>query len=214
MVSTPHDIESRLLRVEQRCQESVDILVKDSPSDTSADALTRILKRAIPIRCIYERSVLDSPEGQAHVDRWRELGEEQRFVDAVPFRAAVFDRSIVLVPTVSDADVITSLLVVSAGLGAGVAYLFDLLWQSDTDDSSTRKSHGMSPEGLAALRLMCEGMSDQKIANQLGVSVRTVQRRLGELAAWFGAASRPALAARAVMAGIVTPFEAENSGSD
>jgi DNA-binding NarL/FixJ family response regulator len=64
---------------------------------------------------------------------------------------------------------------------------------------------------LEILRLMCEGMPDRKIARRLNVGVRTVQRRLADLARRFDAPSRPALAARTVAMGLVSPTVARHA---
>lgn len=64
----------------------------------------------------------------------------------------------------------------------------------------------LTPQQKAVLTLMCEGATDSRVAEQLGIGIRTVQRRIAEVAVAFGVSSRPALAARAVLAGVVTPF--------
>lgn len=209
LVSTQRDIQACLEDVERRCRSSVDIMVNGtSPAETATPVLMRLLERGVGIRCIYETSIQETPEGQHYLARWGDLGEQQRFVDSVPFRAAVFDRTTVLMPLSSDGTEITSLQVISAGLGEAIAYLFNLLWKRRTGESAARIDTPMSNQDLAVLSLMCEGLSDNKIAKYLGISERTVQRRLRDLAGFFGAVSRPALAARAVMAGAVTPFGA------
>jgi DNA-binding CsgD family transcriptional regulator len=199
---TRTEIDAEFDRLERESRH-VDIMVKDSfPFDTAEPTLRRMLEAGARIRCIYEEAMRDHPEGKSYLSRWRELGEQQRFVDSLPFRAAVFDRATVLVPVASRADSVVSLLVIEAGLGEVIADKFEFLWhqRSDTDSSPS-----VTRQELDILTLMCQGVSDYKIAKTLGIGVRTVQRRLGELATVFHAASRPALAARVVAMGLVTP---------
>jgi DNA-binding CsgD family transcriptional regulator len=214
VLTTPTEIEERLRNIERECRFSVDILVKGpSPSDTAERALQRILERGITIRCIYEDALIESPEGRDYLAHWRDLGEQQRVLPSVPFRAAVFDRSIVAVPHVSKDATITRLLVIRAGLGEAIATLFDLLWQSPADVAARGSGLALTAQQAAVLTLMSEGLSDRKIAKELGIGVRTVQRRLAELAESLGTVSRPSLAARAVLAGLVTPFVDRGPGS-
>lgn len=169
-----------------------------------------MLERGIRIRTIYERSVLDAPEGDAYLARWREFGEHQHLIESVPFRAAVFDQSVVLVTLAAEAAAITSLLVIRAGLGEAIASLFELLWDTpSTGATAQRDRRPMSEQEKLVLTLMCEGMSDHKIAQKLGIGVRTVQRRLGDLTALFGVASRTSLAAKSVASGEIKPFADE-----
>lgn len=204
ILTTPVEIKQRLVEIERACRATVDIMVKGaSPSDTAEEPLRRMLERGVRIRCIYERSILDTPTGETYLARWREMGEQQRLIDRVPFRAAVFDRSTVLVPLSSQATSITSLLEVKAGLGEAFAEVFELLWQQRSTYITPRS---LTDQEVQILTLMCEGMSDHKIAKKLEIGVRTVQRRLGELTSLFQVASRPALAAKVVALGLITPF--------
>ena len=208
ILRSPSAIEACLQKLERECRSSVDILVKGPAIfDTAHAAEQRVLDRGIRVRCIYEGSVLDDPDGQRYLAHWRDQGEQQKIVEEVPFRAAVVDRNIVLVPLSGRDRSLTSLMVIRAGLGEAIACLFDLLWQSQRGVATVAPlPRELSPQEAAILTLMCEGASDHAIARDLGISIRTVQRRLHGLSRLFGVVSRPALAARAVAGGAVTPF--------
>ncbi|MBB5773622.1 helix-turn-helix domain-containing protein [Nonomuraea jabiensis] len=55
------------------------------------------------------------------------------------------------------------------------------------------------------LLLLAKGMSDRAIARCLGVSLRTVERRVAELHTRLGAKSRFQLAVLALLAGLIEP---------
>lgn len=208
ILRSPAVIEAQLQKLERECHSSVDILVKGPAVFHTANAAEeRVLRRGIRVRCIYERSLLEEPDGRTYLDHWRDLGERQKIVESVPFRAAVVDRTMVLVPLSGHDRALTSLMVIRAGLGEAIAYLFDLLWDSQPGRAPVAlPSRALSPQEISILSLMCEGASDHAIARDLGISIRTVQRRLHDLSRLFGVTSRPALAARAVAVGAITPF--------
>lgn len=64
--------------------------------------------------------------------------------------------------------------------------LFDELWSRAVPITHGRRGEGM----LQVLRLAAQGMSDESIARQLGVSVRTVRGRFADAMTEFGAQSR------------------------
>ncbi|HEV3472384.1 MAG TPA: hypothetical protein VG408_04155, partial [Actinomycetota bacterium] len=124
IIKTPQAISDFFREAQARCRSSVDILVKGSePLATAQPAEEHVLEKGIRVRCIYERSLLQTSRGESYLKQWRERGEEQLVLDSVPVRAAVIDRSIVLVPIAAEGPAITSLLVVRAGLGEALAYL-------------------------------------------------------------------------------------------
>jgi DNA-binding NarL/FixJ family response regulator len=206
IVADRDEIAEMLVEMERSCQTSVDILAKGTLPLASAETpLTRVLDRGIRVRCIYERQLAEA-SGAAYLERWRALGEEQRVLDSVPIRAAVVDRSTVVSPVAYQDDAITALLVIRAGLGEAVAQLFDILWNEDPARPRVELERPLSGLETEILTLMCDGASDLQIARALGISGRTVQRRLRALTQLLDAQSRAALAARAVAYGLVRPF--------
>lgn len=77
-----------------------------------------------------------------------------------------------------------------ARLGAAV----DLARLRRSDDGP---DHGLTPRELEVLRLVATGMTNQAIADELHVSVKTVDRHVGNILAKLGSASRTAATAYA-----------------
>ncbi|HEV3472804.1 MAG TPA: LuxR C-terminal-related transcriptional regulator, partial [Actinomycetota bacterium] len=93
------------------------------------------------------------------------------------------------------------------GLGEALAYLVDLLWEGrPVATRADELPRPLTEQEIAILKLMCDGASDRKIAGDLNISNRTVQRRLQDVSGVLGADSRAASAARAVALGLVKPF--------
>ena len=197
------DVRQALEEVEASCRTSVDIFVPGVSRLTTAEAAERrLLARGRACRCLYEREFAQSPDGALYMEEWAALGEQQHVVAKVPVRGAIVDQEIVLVPIEQEGDDIKSVLLVRSELAAALALVFELLWVS-RDAPIERPSRPFLVEELAVLRLMCQGLSDRQIARELGISERTVQRRVHSASRNLRATSRASLAAHAVALGLV-----------
>ncbi len=74
------------------------------------------------------------------------------------------------------------------------------------------RTRNLSSDHLQVLQLVAQGLTDRRIARELGVSESTVQRRIREAGIALGARSRARLAAVAVSMGLVAPPEPEVEG--
>ena len=141
-------------------------------------------------RVIYPARVLE--EAPEAVRRRAELGEHVRVLGDVPGRLAVVGDVAALVPQRFDPADDVVLVVRQPGLVASVTLLFEGLWERalvvpgiGADDPT---------EGDSARRLlldqMARGVKDEQIARTLGLSLRTVRRRVADLLDELGADSR------------------------
>lgn len=113
-----------------------------------------------------------------------------RVVADVPVDLVVVDRLAVVYPR--DGAVLTF-----AGAVATAAELFERLWAA----GRTPGDYGLSARDRAVLGLLSDGCADESMAVQLGISVRTVRRRVSDLMARLGARSRFQAGARAACRG-------------
>ncbi|MBB4694960.1 hypothetical protein BKA14_005108 [Actinoplanes abujensis] len=160
------------------------------------------LDRGVRYRAIYERELLEKPgELESIVDAMK-LGELSRTLPQLPVRLAVADRALAICPLVPDAargvgEPTAALIRPSELLDALVA-LFESYWERATPlrpDGSEEE-----PDKLL-LSLFVAGLPDKSIATQLGVSRRTVQRRLDRLMEAAGVDTRAGLAFQAARRG-------------
>ncbi|MBL7260500.1 helix-turn-helix domain-containing protein [Paractinoplanes lichenicola] len=160
------------------------------------------LERGVRYRAIYERELLEKPgELDSIVDAMK-LGELSRTLPHLPVRLAVADRALAICPLVPDAargvgEPTAALIRPSELLDALVA-LFESYWERATPllpDGSEEE-----PDKLL-LSLFVAGLPDKSIATQLGVSRRTVQRRLDRLMEAAGVDTRAGLAFQAARRG-------------
>lgn len=165
------------------------------------------LARGVRYRAIYERAMLLEPGALADVERGVHAGEQARVLDRLPVRLAVVDGRTAVCPLVPDRDggEPTAAVIGRSQLLDALLALFESHWLMATPlgTPADRAATGYQPDGDEArlLSLFVAGVPDKSIASQLGVSRRTVQRRLADLMAAAGVDTRPGLAFQAARRG-------------
>jgi hypothetical protein len=120
--------------------------------------------------------------------------EEARVAPEVPLRLTIFDDTAAVVPVQTGAMVTSGILVVRAGslLDALIA-LFESVWLRAVPleySASEAAAEPADPVDEVLVTLLSAGMSDHAIARSLGVSVRTVGRRVREVLGALDATTR------------------------
>ena len=197
-------VRQRLGQLQAAAETRVDAFVLhevallDGSENTEED---RALARGVRYRVVVEASVLERPR---FLDQAREVmtfGEEIRVLPTLPTRLFVSDGSLALLPMHSHGDrkVSGALLVHPSGLLDLVNAMFDQAWRAATrlvEDGGLEEAVGSIDRDL--LRLLLLGQTDAAAGAQLGISVRTVQRRVAELMERAGVSTRIQLGAEAV----------------
>jgi len=146
------------------------------------------IRRGEQQRAVYPASALSSPQGQRWMTVWAEVGEEQRILPATDTEFAVFGESAVVALAGWD-DPSTGYTVIRDPLTVRLytAY-FDLAWRHAVPAPAVGgRDVGGDPK---LVELLERGMKDEAIARYLGVSLRTVRRRVAHLMAVNGVDTR------------------------
>ncbi|MEN3612441.1 helix-turn-helix domain-containing protein [Plantactinospora sp. ZYX-F-223] len=172
------------------------------------------LARGVRYRAIYERALLESPGELESIAESVRAGEEARTLPTLPVRIAIADRSTAICPLVPDdeRDVgePTAALIRRSELLDALLALFESHWDRATPirwDADRGGLADAAPDDALddgerfLLSLFVAGFPDKSIASQLGVSRRTVQRRLERLMALAGVDTRTGLAFQAARRG-------------
>jgi DNA-binding CsgD family transcriptional regulator len=162
------------------------------------------LSRGVRYRAIYERALIETPGELDSIAEGVSWGEEARVLPTLPVRLAIVDRSTAICPLVRDDENIgePSAAIINRGqLLDALLALFESYWELATpvrlQPDAARAPEGLDDSERLLLSLLVAGVPDKSIANQLGISRRTVQRRLDRLMSLAGVDTRTGLAFQA-----------------
>ena len=146
-------------------------------------------------RTVFDQSVLDDPAIVERIRRDTTAGEQGRVLAALPLKLIVVDRSLALLPLLSgmDEDPPAALLIRPSVLVDSLVALFEALWRAAaplrlegaTDDVGLEER-----EARTVIGLLAAGLSDSRIAHTLGISERTVRRKVATALELLGAETR------------------------
>ncbi|MFI6830962.1 helix-turn-helix domain-containing protein [Kribbella sp. NPDC050241] len=167
------------------------------------------LTRGVRYRAIYERALLETPGELDSIAEGVSWGEEARALPTLPVRLAIVDRSTAVCPLVRDDELgigePTAAVISRGQLLDALLALFESHWEQATpvklQRGDSEGSEGLDDNERFLLSLLVAGVPDKSIASQLGISRRTVQRRLDRMMALAGVDTRTGLAFQAAKRG-------------
>lgn len=171
-----------------------------SPWPVSEEALNdpnqvevKLLARGVTCRAVYDQSALQFPGRWQHILAMTEAGEKARLAAGVPVKLGLVDSRIAVLVGVT--DTVEAIIVRPSLLLTALVGLFELLWARAIPVSVTGRLG--NPDGTELdrserllLMMLESGLTDEAIGRQLGVSHRTVTRRVRELMDRLGAVNR------------------------
>jgi DNA-binding NarL/FixJ family response regulator len=189
-------IRSTLEELQRQARTEMLWLCKASPvampSATNTEEF-RALDRGVGFRVIYERTLLTEPGMMADIAAGIERGEQARVLPSLPVRLAIADGTTAVLPltiTLAPGEEPTAAIIHDSALSYALVNLFEQLWEratplerlSETDlDDGDGGPLPLDPDDRYLLSLLVSGIPDKAIASQMGVSTRTVQRRVSTL---------------------------------
>ncbi len=175
-----------------------DLLVLDRPpyaqnAEASNSSEIDVLSKGVAVRGIYAPQAFELESAYAQAVAASRAGEDARVHGDVPMKLAIADGSEALLPLDTDGVVDSALVIRAPTIVSALVRLFELLWaqawplpiwdRSATPDPADPIDHEL-------LALLATGLKDEAIARQLGISVRTLGRRIGRLLDSLGARTR------------------------
>lgn len=180
-----------------------------------------VLRRDVQVRGIYAAEALEIPGVLAHAHEAVAAGEQARVGVVVPTKLAIADRRLAILPLTSDQQVDSALIVHSSSLLDALVALFELLWRTglplpgaatdDADANGTADDTDSGPDP-DLMTLLMAGLKDEAVARQLGVSLRTVHRRISTLMEELNARTRFQAGVLASQRGWISPTAAADPG--
>ena len=182
--------------------------------ESDVDQLGQLLEE----RTIYDRQRMEDPEEAERVSALAELGQLVRISHVpLPMRSVLVDESYAVLPlTADDTGEAGAIIVHSSSIVGALGALFEEIWRRSSPlGSASRHDNGdvtppVSSDDLALLDLMLLGLTDEALARRLGVSARTVRRRVSAMQDRLGVTTRYQLAAVATAMGWLRPADSVN----
>jgi sugar-specific transcriptional regulator TrmB len=154
--------------------------------------------RGVRFRSIVDADFLAAPGGLRRIKADMQAGEDIRVTGSLPFKLLVTDRRIAILPLNLEKPDSPVLLLRSSTLLDALCALFEMLWDRAAQinlSADGRAEVAELPNGWAAdaaelVPLLAAGLNDKAIAHELGVSLRTFNRRIASVAAGLDARTR------------------------
>ncbi|MEH1128344.1 TrmB family transcriptional regulator [Micromonospora sp. CPCC 206061] len=185
-------------RVQRTARREMRVLVAPpfaKPNEVNRTQLDREAAGVV-YRGVYDASVLDDQASAAAAAVHVRSGEQARLIHSLPTKLAIADSELALLPlsystTAHDA----ALLVHPCGLLDALVALFETVWALATPLSLGARDELAGDQGISAgdrqlLSLLVAGLTDEAAAARLGVSRRTVVRRVQHLMEMTNSRSR------------------------
>lgn len=173
------------------------------------DAELTSLARGVSYRAIYHPDALADTDAVDHMRRCVAAGEQARVLAGAGPKLMIADRRVALLLESNTApDSAARLLVRESALLDLIVERFEHMWSAavpvDGDASGEAAEVGVSERDRQLLALLAAGMKDRTIARTLGVTERTVGRRVTELMQRLDADTRFRAGVRAVARGWIS----------
>jgi sugar-specific transcriptional regulator TrmB/DNA-binding CsgD family transcriptional regulator len=190
-------LRQRVAQVKRAARRQLRCLSPFRPAHRTADDTDlEVLARRVAGRTIYDRAAVERPGALAGAERVAAAGGETRVLPQVPLEMYLADDRLALLPLATSGQDHTGLVIHPSGLLDALGDLFEGLWQRAlplglaTGPASSAAEPLAEPERQRITALLLSGLTDQAIARQLGVSYRTVQRRIASLMDELNASTR------------------------
>lgn len=198
IVSGAEALAERVGHLQRAAQVSFDGFVKPPFVAIDLDEAESLSRPEISYRGLYDKEITNNPNFLNKLRQNSAPHAEYRLHSALPMKLVIADRGTALLPLgreVSDAAP-AAVIVHSCGLLDALIALFEQYWNSALplhlpDDAASEEMNGPDRRILS---LLVAGVTDEAIARQVGVSLRTVRRRIQEMMLDANAHNRAQLA--------------------
>ncbi|MDN5762925.1 MAG: hypothetical protein L0H41_11480 [Microlunatus sp.] len=164
-------------------------------SETSPE--WRALERGAKLRCVYHPGF--DADRLAELALFADKGEQSR-TSQVPMKLILVDSEIALIPSMRSYETgqeLRASIVRHPQLVEALIWLFEAVWDQSVPIITTKISEP-DPRRQMLISLLMTGSTDNAIATQLGINVRSVRRWISELMDDLGVTTRLQLGAALV----------------
>ncbi|WP_027345827.1 helix-turn-helix transcriptional regulator [Hamadaea tsunoensis] len=195
LVEGAEAVSHHLARLQHHARDEV--LIIDSPPYLYGKPVVneeefQALARGVRYRGLYDAPALQEAGHLEQMMACVAAGEQARSLPRVRMKMIIADRSQALLPlSFSAAETRTRILVHASPLLDALVLCFESLWAQGTPlGAAEAAAQEVSEQDLKVLSMLAGGYKDRAIARALGVTERTVGRRIQDLMAQLNATTR------------------------
>lgn len=180
-------------------------------SEVLAQSITadkELIDRGIKVRAIYGQSVDSAPRQRKYLAQLSATGVEVRLAPQLPFDLLLADSHTALLTANPENPSEAMVVVGGTTLIRSYVALFEDCWlrsvpYSPQAAAPLEQEGELTEQHRTTMRLLANGLTDERIARKLGVSLRTVSRLVSEIMRYLQADSRFQAGVLAVTHGLV-----------
>jgi DNA-binding CsgD family transcriptional regulator len=169
------------------------------------------LARGLTLRVIHQSAALSHPHSAEYFRQVERLGGQVRFSDLLPFRLVLIDGTTAVCRLEDPGGAPESLLFQGPRMLGLLGGLFETAWIQAAPLTRAAPPPAAAPgapppltgQHQTIVRCLADGATDQAIARQLGITTRTVARRINEIYEALGVQSRFQAGAMARRRGLI-----------
>ncbi|MFJ6786925.1 helix-turn-helix transcriptional regulator [Streptomyces angustmyceticus] len=151
-----------------------------------------VAMRGVRLRTVFQHTARFSRPTKEYLTLVTQYGGEVRTLGEVFERMTVFDREVAFIPAQDSAE--RAVVIRQPGVVQFLTGVFERNWLTarpfESHNRATEVSQLISGVRMSILRLLAEGETDDAIARQVGLSVRTCRSHIAKIYQEFGARSR------------------------
>jgi DNA-binding CsgD family transcriptional regulator len=156
---------------------------------------SRAVQRGVTVRLLYPPAQLTDPELRRAVGLEIDVGMQVRVAITSSANVTIVDGSAAVVADQRRPDSQQNFVVRESALVEALHDLFEIGWTHARDAAALLNDAGdpeaeITAEERLLLQLLSNGLKDEAVAKRLGVSVRTVRRKISEIELRLRASSR------------------------
>lgn len=159
------------------------------------------LRRGVALRAIYQADAARSPDVLRYLTDFAGQGAQVRVSGRVRHRTIIVDREIAFVAVDEDSLTVPFLVVEEPAMVRSFQAQFAAMWKAAHSVGVGAEDSLGSETVRETLDILKSGVTDEVAARRLGVSVRTIRRRVAAVLELLDATSRFEAGVKAVEAG-------------
>lgn len=192
LVNGPEELGRWFVRLQQQVREEMLVLDRPPYALAASNPVEPVsLAQGVRWRAVYAPEALEIPGALEEITELGRRGERGRVLPGLPLKLAIADTKVALLPLSLDLETAQVALIHESTLLEGLVDLFHTYWDLAVpigEDSPA--GTGVDEETRQLLTLLASGLKDDAIARQLGLSTRTMRRRIRTLLDDLSAANR------------------------